>query len=227
MNESKETPEDIIRELDSSTPTDDVPKDIGIYESDEPFRVAMAHATKMSKKRRLGFVFIAMALFSVSYQVGSMMEVSEADARALMEQFEAIAQDIDGVGIFVHNLMINVLMFIPGFGFAWGILTSFQTGMAFSAFSSIEPMLKDFPALAILYLSPFGLMELFAYSIAMSRSYLMIKRIWKRQSLKTDLKAIVTEISIVVGLLLAGGLLEAYMIDWAMESGFSMVEMLK
>ena len=181
----------------------------------------------MTRKRRFGFVLIFMALFSVSYQVGSMMEVSEADAKALMKQFEAIAQDIDGIGIFTHNLMLNILMFIPGVGFVWGMITSFQTGLAFSAFSSIEPMLKDFPALAILYLSPFGLMELFAYSIAMSRSYLMIKKLWKRQSLKTELRPVAIEIGIVVTLLLVGGLLEAYMIEWAMESGFSFVEMLK
>jgi len=71
-------------------------------------------------------------------------------------------------------------------------------------------------------------MEVFAYGIAMSRSYLIIKKLVKRDdSLKSDKKPILIEIGIVVALLFAGGMLEAYMIEWATESGFNMVEMLK
>lgn len=188
----------------------------------------VAETKKMSKKRRSLLVIIFMLLFSLSYQVGSMMEVSEEDAQLLLKQFEEIAKDIDGFGIFVHNFTINSLMFIPGFGVVWGMIASFQTGMAFSAFASIEPMLKEFPALALLWLSPFGLMELLAYSIAMSRSYLILKKLIKRDStLKSDWKPIAIEVGIVFSLLLAGGILEAYMIEWATESGFDMVEMLK
>lgn len=183
---------------------------------------------KMTKKKRLKFVLLFMVLFCVSYQVGSMMEVSEEDATKLMNEFQEIAKDIDGVGIFVHNLTINALMFIPGFGFAWGILSAFQTGMAFSAFSVLEPSLQSFPALGVLLLSPFGLMELFAYSIAMSRSWMIVRKLWKRdETLKTDFKPIAIEVGIVIGLLLVGGLLEAYMIEWASEQGFNMVEMLQ
>jgi len=182
----------------------------------------------MTKKRRFAIVLIFMALFSVSYQIGSFIQVSEEESRLLMNQFEDIALDIDGFGIFIHNLTLNSLMFIPGFGVVWGIIASFQTGMAYSAFSTIEPMLKDFPALGVLYLSPFGLMELFAYGIAMSRSFLITKKLIKRdESLKKDLRPILIEVGIVIGLLLAGGYMEHYMIQWANENGFNMVEMLK
>ena len=183
---------------------------------------------RMTKKRRFGFVLIFVLLFSITFQVGTLFEVSEEDAQLLLDQFEEIAKDIDGFGIFTHNLMINGLMFIPGFGVVWGMITSFQTGLAFSAFASVEPMLENFPPLALLFLTPFGLMEVFAYGIAMSRSYLIVKKLVKRDdSLKSDIKPILIEIGIVVALLFAGGILEAYMIEWATESGFNLVEMIK
>lgn len=182
----------------------------------------------MTRKRRFGYVILFMIMFSASYQVGAFIPIPEDEANQLLKQFEEIAQDIDGFGIFVHNLTLNAIMFIPGIGVAWGALAAFQTGMAFSAFQTIEPMLQNFPAIGVLLLSPFGLMELFAYGIAMSRSYFILKKLIKRdESLKKDLKPTLIEVGIVVALLLAGGYLEHYMIGWATESGFNMTEMLQ
>ena len=58
-------------------------------------------------------------------------------------------------------------------------------------------------------------MELTAYSIGMSRSFLLIHKIIKKISIKQDAKIVGIEIAIVAGLLLAGGFLEAYMIEVA------------
>ncbi|HIH68357.1 MAG TPA: hypothetical protein HA290_02670 [Candidatus Nitrosotenuis sp.] len=71
----------------------------------------------------------------------------------------------------------------------------------------------NFPPAALIFATPFGLMELAAYSLAMSRSLILIISIIKRTSLREQWKPIVIEISLVVGLLLAGGIIEAYMID--------------
>ena len=56
-------------------------------------------------------------------------------------------------------------------------------------------------------------MELTAYSIGMSRSFLLINKVIKKISIKQDAKIVGIEIAIVAGLLLAGGILEAYMIE--------------
>jgi len=58
-------------------------------------------------------------------------------------------------------------------------------------------------------------MELTAYSIGMSRSFLLIHKIIKKISIKQDAKIVGIEIAIVAGLLLVGGILEAYMIEVA------------
>jgi len=49
----------------------------------------------------------------------------------------------------------------------------------------------------------------------MSRSFLLIHKIIKKISIKQDAKIVGIEIAIVAGLLLAGGILEAYMIEVA------------
>jgi hypothetical protein len=166
--------------------------------------------------------FIFMGLFSVTFQLGSMTEVSEKDANIFMEEFEKLIEDIDAIGIFVHNTTISLPMFIPGFGVAWGLFSAWSTGFAFAAIVSITPELGEIPPLAILYLSPFGLMELGAYSLATSRSFILIRAITKKTNLRQFLKPTLIEIAILVGLLLAGGFLEDYMIKLSLEEGLEM-----
>lgn len=160
-----------------------------------------------------------MGLFTTAFQLGSMSEVSEDEANIFMDEFEKLVEDIDAIGIFLHNTTISLPMFIPGFGVAWGLFSAWSTGFAFAAVVSITPTLEEIPPLTILYLSPFGLMELFAYSLATSRSFILIRGIAKKTSLKVFLKPTIIEIGIVVGLLLAGGFLEDYMIKLAQEEG--------
>ncbi len=175
----------------------------------------------MFLKRALIF-FIFMGLFSAAYQIGSMSEVSEEDALEFMEEFEELIGDIDSVGIFLHNISISLPMFIPGFGVAWGLFSAWSTGYAFAAIVSQVPALAEIPALTLLYISPFGAMELVAYSLGMSRSYILIKMIIKKVNLRTAIRGTSIEIGIMVGLLLAGGFLEFYLIELAQESGFTM-----
>ena len=161
-----------------------------------------------------------MGLFTVAFQLGSMSEVSEEDANIFMEEFEKLVKDIDAIGIFVHNTTISLPMFLPGFGVAWGLFSAWSTGFAFAAIVSITPELEQIPPLTILYLSPFGLMELSAYSLATSRSFILIRAISKKTNLKPLLKPTVIEVGILLGLLLVGGFLEDYMIKLAQDEGF-------
>jgi len=166
----------------------------------------------VSKIKRIITFFVFVGLFSLSYQIGSMSEVSTAVALEFLEEFEEIIGEIDAIGIFLHNLSISIAMFIPGFGIALGFFTGWSTGYAFAAIVSVSPALSDIPALALLYASPFGLMELTAYSIATSRSFILIHMIFKKTNLYPAIKPTAIEIGILIGLLAAGGFLEDYMI---------------
>lgn len=158
-----------------------------------------------------------MGLFAAVFQIGSMTMVSEEEATIFMSEFEKLVKDIDAMGIFLHNTTISLPMFIPGFGVIWGLFSAWSTGFAFSAIVSISPELAKIPPLAILFLSPFGIMELTAYSIATSRSFILIKAVYRKTNLTTFLKPTIMEIGIVIGLLLGGGYLEYYMIQLIQE----------
>jgi hypothetical protein len=115
-------------------------------------------------------------------------------------------------------------MFIPGFGIIWGIFSAWSTGFAFAAIVTTIPELEKIPALSILLLSPFGLMELFAYSLGISRSFILIKAIIQKTSLIQYIKPTIIEVGIVIGFLLVGGYLEFYMIELSQESGFEILD---
>lgn len=167
--------------------------------------------------KRIILFFIFVGLFSVSYQIGALSPVSEDNSSEFLDEFQATIDEIDGFGFFIHNLTIALPMFIPGFGVAWGLFTGWSTGIGFASIVASVPSLSNFPPLAILYFSPFGIMELIAYSLGISRSYLIIYEVLKRRSIKPQLMIIGIEIGIVLALLLAAGYIEFTMIDGAKD----------
>ena len=175
----------------------------------------------MNKIRIITF-FIFLGIFATVFQIGSMSSVSEEEANAFMAEFEELVLDINAFGIFTHNTTIALPMFIPGFGIAWGLFSAWSTGFAFAAIVSTVPEIGEIPPLSILFLSPFGLMEIVAYSIGISRSFILIQAVIKKISLTSFLKPTVMEIGIVVALLLAGGYLEFFMIELVQQEGLEM-----
>ena len=162
---------------------------------------------------RIVLFFIFLGIFSASFAIGAEVQVSEEESAIILEEFETLLDEIDAVGIFVHNVSLALPMFIPGVGIAWGAFAAFSTGMAFSVLRDASPMLENIPSLTILFMSPFGLMEVAAYSIAMSRSYMIIHKMIKRMPIRPDFRVIGLEMAILVGLLLAGGFVEYYFIE--------------
>ena len=164
--------------------------------------------------KRIIVFFIFTGIFSGVYGAGSQSDVTEEETEEMLNYFKEIITEIDGIGIFSHNTTIALPMFIPGFGVIWGLFSAYSTGFAFAAISAGTPELDSINPLAVL-LTPFGLMELAAYSIAMSRSVLFIEKIIKKTSIFTEKKTVLIEIGIVVGLLLVGGIVEYEMIKSA------------
>ena len=162
---------------------------------------------------RIVLFFVFLGIFSASFAVGAEIKVSEEESKIILEQFESLIGEIDAIGIFSHNTSLALPMFIPGFGIAWGAFAAFSTGIAFSVLRDASPMLANIPSLTILFMSPFGLMEVAAYSIAMSRSYMIVHKMIKRMPIRPDFRIIGIEIAILIGLLLTGGFVEYYFIQ--------------
>lgn len=163
--------------------------------------------------------FAFLAIFAAVYQIGSMSTVSPEDAAAFMKEFEDLVKDIDAFGIFIHNTSIMLLMFIPGFGIGWGMFSAWSTGFAFAAITTTAPDLAEVSPLAILFLTPFGLMEVVAYSLGISRSFILIVAIVKKANLAKHIKPTLVEVAAAVGLLLAGGYVEYALITLITEDG--------
>jgi len=175
----------------------------------------------MNKIRIITF-FVFLVIFTIIFQLGSMSTVSEEEASLFMEEFEKLVSDIDGFGIFVHNTTIALPMFIPGFGIVWGLFSAWSTGYAFASIVTMMPEIADISPLSILFLSPFGLMEIFAYSLGISRSFILIKAVITKTNLSQFVKPTIVEIGIVVALLLVGGYVEFYMIELVQNENIEM-----
>ena len=175
----------------------------------------------MNKIRIITF-FVFLAIFTGIFQLGSMSTVSEEESLLFMEEFEKLVLDIDAFGIFIHNTAIALPMFIPGFGIFWGLFSSWSTGYAFAAIVISMPEIANISPLSVLFLSPFGLMEIFSYSLAISRSFILIKAIITKTNLSQFIKPTIIEIGVVIALLLVGGYVEFYMIELVQNESIEM-----
>lgn len=158
-----------------------------------------------------------MGIFSLSFQIGATSEVSLEEANDFVQGFLSSTQDIDGLGIFLNNISASFPMFVPGVGMLLGIYSAWSTGFGFAAIATMAPGLADIEPLSILYYSPYGLIELVVYSIAMSRSFLVVYSLAKKVNPKSLIKPSLIEIGIAVGLLLIAAFLEEYMIKLAQQ----------
>ena len=166
----------------------------------------------MSKKRRLGFVGIAAVVFAGIYSVGAEVQMSDKDAMQLKDEFGKQVKDIDAIGIFTNNFRVAAAMFVPAAGIVVGVVSAYSTGLVFKALAQTTPQLANIAPLTILA-TPFGIMEMFSYGLAMSQSGILINAIVRKQSLKSLLKPTLIQLGIVATVLLAGAFIEFYMIQ--------------
>jgi len=163
-------------------------------------------------KLRLLYLALAVGLFLLSFYAGATVWISPEHADNIRQELGQRNKNLDQLGIFANNLVPSLEMFIPAAGLIIGAYSAVSTGLAFNAFAMANPALKSIFPLSLL-ISPFAIMEILAYSLAMSRSaiiayYLVRKtRSWKH-SWKKYLIPTVVEIAIVVLVLFIGSVIE-------------------
>ncbi|HJT10152.1 MAG TPA: stage II sporulation protein M [Candidatus Nitrosotalea sp.] len=162
----------------------------------------------MSKKIRLALFAVFVGFFLSSYLVGSAYKMSDEEQQTFLKDFQGLTEDIDAFGIFLHNAGDAMPMFVPAFGVAWGSYTAWSTGAAFHALLSTNPTLEKISPLAVFLVSPYGVMELAAYSIGISRGCLVMISLIKRKNVRRQIKPVIIEVGIVLGLLLVAAFVE-------------------
>jgi hypothetical protein len=166
--------------------------------------------------RRIIFLVIGIAGFMAAYSIGSAVPLSDQDAKELRKQFSNQIGGIDQTGIFLNNVRIALGMFIPAGGDVLGAFSGFETGSVFAAMAKSSPSLAQVPPLLIL-LTPFGIMEVFAYGLAMSRSGMLVYRLAKdkpwisgrgHEFIVGSIIPTLIEMGIVAAVLFAGAVIE-------------------
>lgn len=172
-------------------------------------------------KRRLLYLAFGAAAFIGTYYAGASTHMSDEDAEELRRQFSEQIEGIDGSGIFLNNFVISLFMFVPAIGIGFGAFSGFATGMIFTALASQSPLVSSISPLIIL-ITPFGIMEVFVYGLAMSRSGMLIHRVikdkpWRagnrRPFLEGSLVPTFIELGIAAAVLFAGAAIEWQLIE--------------
>lgn len=165
-------------------------------------------------KRRLLYLAFGAVAFLIAYSAGATINMSKKEAEDLKGQFAKQIVGIDQNGIFINNVKVALGMFIPGIGTGIGIFSGISTGMVFSAMAETSPFINNVPPLIIL-LTPFGIMEVFAYGLAMSRSSMLIYQLVKKKPWREYTILTLIEIGIIVVVLFVGAVIEWQLIQFS------------
>ncbi|MFL6368793.1 MAG: stage II sporulation protein M, partial [Nitrososphaeraceae archaeon] len=170
----------------------------------------------MLSRWRFLFLVFGIILFIIAYFVGAtLVMINASQTEIIKRHFEERIKGINQYSIFANNFRVALGMFIPGFGIALGPFSAFSTGLVFNAISHTSPAVSSISPL-IVFLTPFGILEIIAYGIAISRSgilsYQLIKDTNKRNSWRKYVIPTIIEIGVVVIILFIAAIVEWQMI---------------
>lgn len=165
-------------------------------------------------KRRIIYLVLGIIAFLIAYSAGAAVHMGKQQTEDLRQHFAEQIRGIDQNGIFINNAKIALGMFMPAAGIGLGVISGFYTGMIFTAIAQTST-LNNVPPLIIL-ITPFGIMEVFAYGIAISRSGIFIYQLVKKKPWREYVIPILIEVGIVILVLLVGAVIE-----WQIITQFS------
>ncbi len=162
-------------------------------------------------KKRLVFFFIAMLFFLGIFYLGFSFRTDESFSKELSKNFINQITDIDEFGIFLNNLKIALVMFIPVIGLVMGTISGFSTGLVFNSIMNLSDVTYSNPL--VIFLTPFGILELASYGLAISRGSILFFEILKKKFTKKSLFYLLIEVALVSGMLFVGAIIEWMMIE--------------
>ena len=162
-------------------------------------------------KKRLVFFFIAMLFFLSIFYLGFSFRMDESISKELSKNFINQISDMDEFGIFLNNLKIALVMFIPVIGLVMGTISGFSTGLVFNSIMNLSDVTYSNPL--VIFLTPFGILELASYGLAISRGCILFFEILKKKFTKKSLFYLLIEVALVSGMLFVGAIIEWMMIE--------------
>jgi uncharacterized membrane protein SpoIIM required for sporulation len=182
-----------------------------------------------SSRRKRAYSFILIFVISILVTIiGSFVPLSAQDSKQIYDSLnQTVTQNLSSgtlaPHIFVNNFSLCLAMFIPLLGAFFGLFVLFNTGVALGAELRIEsasPVQGSVstiqPSTAVLVLVLIGLvflLEYVSYSIGITESIWLFRRLMQHQWRELKNTAIV--IGICAVLLVVGALVETYVISLA------------
>lgn len=163
-------------------------------------------------RKRVFFFFLGMLFFLSVFYIGYSVKMDESFSKELSKNFINQLGSVDEFRILINNLKIALVMFIPIIGIIMGAISGFSTGLVFNSMIDMHGGSVTYSNPLMIFLTPFGFLELASYGLAISRSGILIIEILKKQFVKNSIIYLMIEISLVSGLLLVGAIIEWMMI---------------
>lgn len=170
-----------------------------------------------SKRKRIYSTILILVIAVLLTVIGSLVPLKAQDAQQISDSLNQTLTTNQASGtltgyIFLNNFSICLLMFIPVFGPVLGFLILFDTGVALGAIASVQgyPPLLGF---ALLVLTPIFWLEFASYSIGITESIWLFRRLLQRRW--RELKNTGILIGICAILLVVGAVVEAWLISFA------------
>ncbi len=157
-------------------------------------------------KQRLLFFFIAIFFFLGLFQLGFLIKIDKSFSKELTKNFINQIHGINEFGIFFNNLKIALVMFIPILGIVIGSFSAFSTGLIFNSIVNVSH--AHYPNPLVVFLTPFGLLELMSYGLAISRGCIFLYEIFKKKTSKKSIMYLLVEIGLVCIMLFIGAVIE-------------------
>lgn len=162
-------------------------------------------------KRMMMTLFLTLLLLGL-LTAGSLLPMTTEEAQSLLEEFEKLFQGRLGIiEIFLNNLTVTLIAFIPFVGpFIAGFII-FQTGRVFGAVAASTGIPAAFLILLAI-IAVYGILEFMAYGVAFSENIILSYSIL-RKSMRSELRWLLLSIFMSASLLLLAATIEFILIQ--------------
>ncbi len=172
-----------------------------------------------SRRKRVLTIAIFFILSIVATSIGAVQTLTQQEANDINNELDQLRSNVTVQYIFGNNLFICLLMFIPVFGWIFGFIALYNTGVVIAAESmttaahGYSPLLLFFT----LFIFPFTWLEFISYSTAFAESFWILLRGFQRltnkiPSFRRELRNLCILITIAAILLLIGAIIEIALI---------------
>lgn len=166
--------------------------------------------------RRMKFTAIVTIILFLLLSIGSMIPLEDNEAEKVTEQLNQLRGEHIELKIFLNNLVVSLLSYIPFAGPCILGYTIFHTGR-YLGWISNQMGIPSLLVLSFTIVTVYGIFEFLGYGVATTESitlsYYLIR---SRKLLKREIKILILSIAISMTLLLIGALIESSLIR-AME----------